>query len=64
MKGVSWENSSLHRKSKVFGFAIHIPTGVSTTPVQLVGASGLTIGFGFCRRGVISAEMVLHIYMR
>ena len=59
MKGVSWKDSSLHRKSEVFGFAIHIPTGVNTMPVQQVGANGITFGFNFCRRGVISAEMVL-----
>lgn len=34
MKGVSPSDSSLHEKSEVFGFAIHIPTGVNTTPVQ------------------------------
>ena len=40
MKGVSGKHSSLHRKSEVFGFAIHIPPGVNTAPEQQVGAIG------------------------
>ena len=63
MRGVSWKDSSLHTKSEVFGFAIHIPTGANTVPVQQVGANGLTVGFNFCRHGVISAAMVLLVYL-
>ena len=48
-----------HPTSEVFGFATHTPTGANTTPVQQVGAKGTSDGFKLCRRGVISAEMVL-----